>query len=221
MTSHDPDLDRLGDALLAGTTADLARQERACDADRAGPARASFLRPPRILAGGTLGLAGVGAALLLVLSAGGAAAPPAFAITSQNDGSLAINLDSPGQGLVGTNNQLAKMGDNEHIEFKMAPGPAPSSGAVDCVTSPQGATIAGPAITLTVGPGDSNSETIASGNTGAGTWHVASCQRFGGAETMHFVPGPKGSWDMVTVSSGSGSSDAVPVLDPRRASVLK
>ncbi|MGH3600839.1 MAG: hypothetical protein ACRDQH_11285, partial [Pseudonocardiaceae bacterium] len=175
---------------------DLVREHGAklATAERPEAGRASFLKRPRVLAGGSLGLAGVGTALVLALSAGGAAAPPAFAITSHSDGSLSINLDDPGQGLVGTNNQLAKMGDNEHIQFTMAHGPATSPGAVDCVASPQGATVSGPAISLTVGPGNSNTETIASGNTGAGTWHVASCQRYNGAETMHvvLVGGPKG-----------------------------
>ena len=39
---------------------------------------------PRVLAGGSLGLAGVGAALTLVLTSG-AAAPPAFAVTREPD----------------------------------------------------------------------------------------------------------------------------------------
>jgi hypothetical protein len=136
---------------------------------------------PRVLAGSTLGLAGVGAALVLALSAGGAAAPPAFAITTNGDGSLAVNLDSDA-GLVGVNRKLAAMGTNEHINFQMTQGPAAVSGPVNCVPSPQGASVSGPSVTVTVGPGDTNTETIAAGNTGAGTWHVATCSRSNGAD---------------------------------------
>jgi hypothetical protein len=136
---------------------------------------------PRVLAGSTLGLAGIGAALLIALSAGGAAAPPAFAITTNGDGSLAVNLDSDA-GLIGVNRKLAAMGTNEHINFQMAQGPAAVGGPVNCVPSPQGASVSGPSVTVTVGPGDTNTETIAAGNTGGGTWHVAACSRSNGAD---------------------------------------
>lgn len=189
MTIDDPDLERLGDALRATTTIDLTREQQTGQADRPKPGRAGFLRRPRVLAGGTLGLAGIGATLVLVLTAGSAAAPPAFAITSSPDGTLSVDLSNPGEGLFPLNNKLAAMGDDEHVNFTMATGPATSPGVVDCVASPQGATVSGPAINVTVGPGTSNTETIASGNTGAGTWHVASCQRFSGADpTVGGVP---------------------------------
>lgn len=191
MTHLDSDLERLGDALRASTAIDLARarEEQAArptsdgrgrhEADvRAGRTR---LRPP-VLAGGTLGLAGVGAALVLALSAGGAAAPPAFAVTKHSDGSLTVNLADPGQGLIGVNRKLAAMGTNEHINFAMAQGPAAVSGLVDCVPAPAGASVSGPSVKVTVGPGDSNTATIPSGNTGAGTWHVAACTRSNGAD---------------------------------------
>jgi hypothetical protein len=178
----DPDLERLGDALRASTTIDLAREQQTAHADRPEPGRAGFLRRPRVLAGGTLGLAGIGTALALALTAGGAAAPAAFAITTNSEGTLTVNVATPGNGLFALNPKLAKY--NEHIGFTMAQGPATSSGIVSCIASPQGATVAGPAINVTVGPGDSNTETIASGNTGAGTWHVASCQRYNGAVTQ-------------------------------------
>ena len=46
---------------------------------------------PRVLAGSTLGLAGVGTVLVLALS--GSAAPPAFAITTNGDGSVLVNIN--------------------------------------------------------------------------------------------------------------------------------
>lgn len=185
----DPDLRRLGEGLRASTAIDLAREQQDARpiSSRRGRRRASGnatrtpLRP-RILAGGTLGLAGVGAALVLALSAGGATAPPAFAVTRHSDGSLTVNLANPGQGLIGINRKLAAMGTNEHINFAMARGPAAVSGPVDCVPAPAGATVSGPSVQVTVGPGGSNTQTIPSGNTGAGTWHVASCTRSDGAD---------------------------------------
>ena len=136
---------------------------------------------PRILAGGTLGLAGVAAALLIALSAGGAAPSQAFAITTNGDGSLTVNLDSD-KGLVGVNRKLAAMGTDEHINFRMAQGPATVRGPVNCVPAPQGTSVSGPPVKVTLGPSDTNTETIATGNTGAGTWHVAACSRSNGAD---------------------------------------
>jgi hypothetical protein len=191
MTHLDPDLERLGDALRASTAMDLAgaREEQAAGptSDGRGPhgagVRAGRTRlRPRMLAGGTLGLAGVGAALVLALSAGGATAPPAFAVTKHSDGSLTVNLADPGQGLIGINRKLAAMGTNEHINFEMAQGPAAVSGPVDCVPAPAGAIVSGPSVQVTVGPGNSNTQTIPSGNTGAGTWHVVTCTRSNGAD---------------------------------------
>jgi hypothetical protein len=181
----DTRLEELGDRLERSVAAELRTKQRAAGAAATWARRAR----PRLLAGSTLGLAGVGAALLLILSAGGAAAPPAFAITANGDGSLAVNLDSAA-GLVGVNRKLAAMGTNEHISFQMAQGPAAASGAVDCVPAPRGASVSGPAVTVTVGPGDTNTEIIAAGNTGAGTWHVAACWRFDGTDTATIPASP-------------------------------
>jgi len=170
-----PSLERFGDELDRAAHRELSTPS--------GPPGARVRRPHRrLFAGGTLGLAGVAAALVVVLSAGSATAPPAFAITKHDDGSLTVNLANPGAGLIGTNRKLAAMGTGEHINFTMAQGPATHSGPVDCVPSPQGATVSGPAVRVTVGPGDSNTATIPSGNTGAGTWHVAACTRSNGAD---------------------------------------
>ena len=188
----DPDLDRLGDALRAGATRELARGP---PTPRPNPGPMSGLRRPRVLAGGTLGVAGIGTALALALTAGGATAPPAFAINSNQNGSLTVDVADPGQGLFPLNTELANKGYGEHIEFTMAQGPAASPGIISCVESPAGASVSGPAINVTVGPGDTNTETIATGNTGAGVWHVASCQRYNGADPMHpvLIGGPGGA----------------------------
>ncbi len=218
----DPDLKRLGDALRAGATIDLARDERTAHADRPEAGRTGFLPRPRVLAGGTLGLAGIGTALLLALTAGGAAAPQAFAITNNHQGTLTVNVAQPGDGLFALNPKLATYG--EHIEFTMAQGSATSPGVVSCVASPQGATVSGPAINVTVGPGDSNTETIGSGNTGAGTWHVASCQRYDGALTQGpvLVGGPNGESPSAVHVKGARLPLAMkPRLDSRHASARR
>ena len=88
----DPDLERLGDALRASTAIDLAREQRAARPASAGRPRRKRLRP-RILAGSTLGLAGVAAALVLALG-GTAATAPAFAITRASDGSVLVHLNT-------------------------------------------------------------------------------------------------------------------------------
>ncbi len=179
----DPDLERLGEALRASTAIDLAREERAARPSGAGPARhadavvatrARRRRPrPRVLAGSTLGLVGVGAALVLALS--GSAAPPAFAITTEGDGSVLVHLNQ-NQNLPQVNQKLAAMGTGEQITIYEATGAAPVSGAVTCTPGPG----AGPPRTsVKVLQGTDGTEVISPGqtgdNTGVGTWHLARC----------------------------------------------
>jgi hypothetical protein len=100
MTHLDPDLERLGDALRASIAIDLTRDEQAVrstsDGRRrhgAGARTGCSCLHPRALAGGTLGFAGIGVTLVLALSAGGATAPSAFAVTKHSDGSVLVQLD--------------------------------------------------------------------------------------------------------------------------------
>ena len=145
-------------------------------ADRPEPARAGgagVFRRPRILAGSTLGLAGVVAALLVVL--GGSAAPPAFAITKQGDGSVLVHLNQT-QNLPQVNQKLSAMGTGEQITIYEATGATPVSGAVTCTPGPG----AGPPRTpVQVLQGTDGTEVISPGqtgdNTGVGTWHLARC----------------------------------------------
>jgi len=179
----DPDLERLGDALRDSATIDLAREEQAAPPAFAGRGRHADAvvrtrarRPrPRILAGGTLGLAGVGAALLLVLSAGGAAAPPAFAITTNSDGSVTVQINED-TSLPAANHKLTAMGIDEQVTIYMAPGAAAGSGAVNCTPGP-GASLPRPPVKVLVGT--DGTEVIgagqSAGNTGEGTFHLARC----------------------------------------------
>ena len=174
----DPELERLGDALHAGTTIDLAREHEAASAHRPELHR---VRPPRsrILAGSTLGLAGVGAALVLAVS--GSAAPPAFAVTKSDNGSVLVNLNyNINQNLPEVNRKLAELGTGEQITIDMASGPAAVSGAVACTPAPG---VSGPPVkvlvgkdgTETIGPGQS------AGNTAQGSFHLEHCTTTSGA----------------------------------------
>jgi len=167
----DPELERLGDALHASATIDLAREERA-HAVPAPRARRTRLRVP-VIAGSTLGLAGVGAALLLALG-GTAATTPAFAITRSDDGSALVHLNYvAGQNLPQVDQKLASMGIHQTVGIRMAPGAATVSGPVTCTQAP------GANTPVKVLVGANGTETIAAGqsagNTAQGSFHLVSC----------------------------------------------
>jgi hypothetical protein len=123
---------------------------------------ARFLRRPRVLAGGSLGLVGIGAGLLLALTAGGAAAPTqAFAITEHHDGSVLVQLNSQ-EDLGQANQKLAAMGINEQIVLMPNPHPTASRGVENCTAAP-GASAPDPAIRLSVITNDADN----TGVTGA------------------------------------------------------
>ncbi|HEX3590545.1 MAG TPA: hypothetical protein VHV74_13020 [Pseudonocardiaceae bacterium] len=140
--------------------------------DRAEPARTSLLRRPRVLAGGTLGLAAVGTAIGLALGAVGGT--PAYAVTTNDDGSVLVTINQ-NSALPQANDKLAAMGLDESIGIVMAPGPAPFGGPVTC--TPAGASHVRAPVKVLIGK--NGTEVIAPGttgdNTGVGTWHLASC----------------------------------------------
>jgi hypothetical protein len=156
---------------------DLAREHGAtfAHAGRPEPARAGaarVLRRPRILAGSTLGLAGVGAALVLAL--GGSTAAPAYAVTTNHDGSVLVDLNyNANQNLPQVNAKLASMGVNEGIAIQMARGAASATGPVTCTPGPGATTpvkvLVGADGTETIAPGQS------AGNTAEGSFHMVSC----------------------------------------------
>ena len=140
--------------------------------ERRAPARAR-LRRPRFIAGSTLGLAGAGTALVLAL--GVASSPPAFAVTTNSNGSVTVQI-SRTSSLPQANAKLLAMGIHEQVTIYMATGPAAVSGAVAC-TPAQGASVSGPPLQVLVGT--DGTEVINAGqtaeNTGEGTWHLARC----------------------------------------------
>jgi hypothetical protein len=131
---------------------------------RGGSRARGLLRRPRVLAGGSLGLAGIGAGLLLVLGAGGAAVPTqAFAITRHSDGSVLVTLNSQ-EDLGQANQKLAAMGINEQITLYLKPNPTAYQGVEDCTAAP-GASAPNPPIKLSVISNDADN----TGVTGAVT----------------------------------------------------
>jgi hypothetical protein len=147
---------------------DLEREHGAplAHADRHEPGRARRPRP-RVLAGSTLALAGAGAALGVALTAG--ASTPAFAVTETGDDSVLVTI-SQTQALPQANAKLTAMGIHEQIIIDMASGPAAVSGAVTCAPAPG---VSGPQVKVLIGT--DGTQVIGSGNTGAGTWHLAAC----------------------------------------------
>jgi hypothetical protein len=137
-------------------------------ADRPGPGRASRLRRPRVLAGTTLALVGGGTALALALGAAGST--PAWAVTTDSQGSVLVTINQL-SALPQANAKLTAMGTHEQVTISMASGAVAVSGPVTCTPA---AGVHGPAVKVLVGK--NGTEVITgSGNTGAGTWHLASC----------------------------------------------
>jgi hypothetical protein len=156
---------------------DLAREHgpRLAHADQPEPRRPRRRRP-RVLAGSTLGLAGVGAALVLALGAGGAA--PAFAITRDGDNGVLVQLNYvKNENLSQVNAKLAAMGTNEQITIYMATGAAPVSGPVACAPATGASSPSGPPVKVLVGT--DGTEVIAAGqsagNTAEGSFHLDHC----------------------------------------------
>jgi len=157
---------------------DLAREHASTLAhtDRPQPSRLSRLHP-RALAGSTLGLAGVGAALMLIL--GGSTAAPALAVTKASDGSVLVKVnvrETSAPWLQAANEKLASMGTGEQILVSYAPGPAATSGPVTCTPMSGEAAPSGPPVKVLLG--SDGTQVIPAGTTGAGTVHLNGCEVF-------------------------------------------
>lgn len=181
-------LDRFGEELYRAACRTLPG-----DAEPDAP-RASALRRPRVLAGGSLGLAGVAAALLLALSAGGATAPPAFAVTRASDGSVLVHLSSP-EGVPGAEAKLASMGIHEYFGLAIEHG-AQVAAPLTCSRAPG---TSGPTVQVVMDSG-----VVPAGETGAGTWHLISCALHPGTFAdikKNFAPFSTGSGPAATGNS--------------------
>ena len=92
--------DRLWRQLVREHGSDLAQMRRPA-------AKHAWRSRPRMLAGTTLGLAGIGTAAALLL--GAASSSPAFAVTRNSDGTVSVSIDRL-SGIAGANQKLASLG---------------------------------------------------------------------------------------------------------------
>lgn len=169
MTARDDDVDH--DAALRAVTQQIDALESRRNPDRRGVRGRGAGRPrPRVLAGSTLGLAGVGAALVLALAT--PATSPAFAVTQHSDGTVFVQVNRQ-QDIAQANQKLTAMGIDEQITLYMIPGPATGSGPVNCTPAP-GAGEPNPPVQVEVGTNGTGSSQSA-GNSGAGTTDHLAC----------------------------------------------
>jgi hypothetical protein len=176
--------DKLWEAVVDRHGDDLAR----ADAPRASGTKEAYRRRS-VLAGGTLGVAALGAGLLLAFS--GSTAPPAFAITTSSDGSVLVHLTNV-EAVTAAERKLASMGLDEWFEANIAFGTATANGPVRCtIPTPAEASklrdathrstsglSTSPPVEVLLGT-DGNSS-VPPGQAGAGTWHVVNCYLYSG-----------------------------------------
>ncbi len=92
--------DRLWRQIVREHGAELAQMRRRA-------AKRAWQSRPRMLAGTTLGLAGIGTAVALLL--GAASSTPAFAVTQNSDGTVSVTIQRL-SGIAGANQRLASLG---------------------------------------------------------------------------------------------------------------
>lgn len=142
-------------------------------------------RRSRVIAGATLTAAVAATALGMGLTSGGAAsaapaspgtervATAAYVITKSSDGSVLVKVNQT-QSIVAADAKLSSMGIHEKIAVFPKAGPATTPGPVTC--TPTDGAPQQPQIKVLLGK--NGTEVIPSGNTGAGTWHLGSCDVF-------------------------------------------
>jgi hypothetical protein len=154
--SIDTRLEELGDRLERATAAQLRSEERTSGTVTTRARR----KRSRYLASSSLGLAGVGAAVLIALS-GTSATTPAFAITRHDNGTILVQLNRQ-EDIAQANQKLAAMGINEQITLYMNPNPTTATGADTCTPGP-GAGTPDPPISVVVNTDNADN----TGTTGA------------------------------------------------------
>jgi hypothetical protein len=142
--------------------------EALAHAERPGQGRPPLLRRPHVLAGGTLGLAAIGTVIALAL--GAVNGTPAYAVTTNNDGSVLVTLNHD-TALPGANAQLTAMGIHEQITIQMETGPAPVKGPVTCARARDGSNL--PLVRVLLD--EDGTEIIPPGSSAVGPWHLAAC----------------------------------------------
>ncbi len=197
------------DARFAKTIAEPG-DPRLADPTTIGKARPArrWITRPRILAGGSLGLAGLAAGLVLAFS--GSTAPPAFAITQNSDGSLLVHLYHVSDGEA-ARLQIHTMGISRFFFFYILI--ERSSGTLDRIRGP--ATVPGPITCQTGDPGQhvemllgsDGTDVVPAGRRGAGPWHLIECTIYAdnGASNTGTTTGSTGA---STVTTGDTSTNS-------------
>ena len=172
----DTRLEQLGDRLERSVAADLRNEQRGAGAVATRGRRTR----PRLWAGSTLGLAGVGVALVLALG-GTAATSPAYAITQKGDGSVLIKFNPTfaGPHTLAEADAKLRADYDETILVNEAPGPATVKGAMNC--TPVKGLDAGAKTPVKVLLGKDGTGMIPAGNTGAGIVHLTGCYLYNDA----------------------------------------
>jgi hypothetical protein len=161
---------------------DLAREHGAA-LTQAGRSEAGRTRRPssRVIAGSTLAVAAVGAAVTLGLtstagntSAGGTrVVTDAYTITQNSSGSVLVTINNK-ESINAADEKLNAM-LKEQVVLRMGSGPAPVKGPVAC--TPGVSNMQGPPVKVLLGA--DGTQVIAPGttgdNTGVGTWYVTAC----------------------------------------------
>jgi hypothetical protein len=173
----DTRLEELGDRLERSVAADLRNEQRGAGAAARWGRRRTR---PRLLAGSTLGLAGVGAALVLALG-GTATTSPAYAITQKGDGSVLIKFNPTfaGPHTLAEADAKLRADYDETILVNEAPGPATVKVAMNC--TPVKGLDAGAKTPVKVLLGKDGTGMIPAGNTGAGIVHLTGCYLYNDA----------------------------------------
>jgi hypothetical protein len=120
---------------------------------------------PRVVAGGSLGLAGLAAGLVLAFS--GSTAPPAFAITHNSNASLLVHLYHV-SALAAAEQQIEANDVQGTLVVTIEPGPATTPGPIECSTGDQDQQVE---MLL----GSDGTDVVPAGTRGAGSWHLGVC----------------------------------------------
>jgi hypothetical protein len=151
--------------------------------------------PPRMAAGGSLGLAAIVTGLVLAF---GSDAPPAFAITHNADGSLLVHSYHVEAVPAAEQQVNAIMGMQETLGVGINRGPATVPGPITCSTDQ--------AQQVELLLGSDGTDIVPAGVRGAGPWHLVECSISPGKQIDQIGPGNGGSSTGNTGSTGSNTT---------------
>jgi hypothetical protein len=201
-----PSLERFGDEL------DRAAHRVLAAGSESARTRASVLRRPRVLAGSSLALAGVCAAVLLALSVT-AATPPAYAITQKSDGTVFVKVNFGGRNTLQAVDTKLVDKYHETVMIKTAPGQSAHPAPIDCTPTadqyaPGDPVPSGPSVKLLIGNDNTFVGTLLgpSGNSGPGTQHLTSCQTY--VSSPNTAQHPRGTHSLRTTKLNTGSGNS-------------